>query len=397
MNQQPPASPSVGALISSRDTIPPTLRVDAVADRFFADKELDALALVEEGRVCGLATRNKSFAILFRRFGFELYGRDSILAIADRTPLIVEENERLDAALERAMARPFQDIYDEIVVVDRQGLFQGLLSVKQMVVAQGNALAHSILERELALTRAREMQKVSDIKSQFIAHVTHELRSPVNAIIGIAELMRLALEVGRTDQLAEKLSLLSSSAANLRAIITNILDLSKIEAGKMEVVAAPFDLAALLHEVAETTRVLLGGKPVVVEVAAALPRLEIVSDAVKVRQVLVNLTSNAAKFTDRGRVTLRLEEAPGGARLAVGDTGVGIREADLEKLFVAFSQLEEASTRRHEGTGLGLTITRQLLHLLGGRIEVESTYGRGTTFSVFLPAVISQTERVVHG
>jgi signal transduction histidine kinase len=372
-------------LISSREQVPPTMRVERVADRFFAEQDLEALALVEEGRPCGLATRGKVMSILFNRFGFELFGRDPILEIADREPLMVGEDESLEIVLDKAMRREFKDIYDEILVVDEAGLFKGLLSVKRLVVEQGNALTQSMVQKEVALTKAREMKKVTDMKSRFIAHVTHELRSPVNAIIGLSELMQMAVEGGQSHQLPEKLSLLSISAVNLRALITNILDLSKIEAGRMDIIVEEFDLIALLQEVAETTRILLGEKPVVLEVAAGPEPQLIHSDWVKVRQILTNLSSNAAKFTDKGRIAVSLERQGNEFELAVSDTGSGIRKGDLGRLFTSFTQLEDAKTRRHEGTGLGLAITRELVSLLEGRITVASTYGEGTTFTVHLP------------
>ena len=372
-------------LISSREQVPPTIRVERVADRFFAEQDLEALALVEEGRPCGLATRSKVMSILFNRFGFELFGRDPILEIADREPLTVGEEESLEIVLDKAMRREFRDIYDEIVVVDEAGRFKGLLSVKRLVVEQGNALTQSMVQKEVALAKAREMKKVTDMKSRFIAHVTHELRSPVNAIIGLSELMQLAVEGGKTQQLPEKLSLLSSSAVNLRALITNILDLSKIEAGRMDIIVEEFDLIALLREVAETARILLGEKPVVLEVDAGPEPQLIHSDRVKVRQILTNLSSNAAKFTEAGRIAVSLKRRENGFELAVSDTGSGIRKGDLGRLFTSFTQLEDAKTRRHEGTGLGLAITRELVSLLEGRITVASTYGEGTTFTVHLP------------
>lgn len=336
----------VRGLISSRDAVSPGLRVEALADRLFVEQDLEAVALVDEGRPCGLATRAKIMSILFNRFGFELFGRDPILEIADRDPLIVRTEEYLEAVLDKAMRRDFKDIYDEIVVVDQEGLFEGLLSVKRLVLEQGNALAQSIAQREMALTKAREMKKVTDMKSRFIAHVTHELRSPVNAIIGLSELMHLSVKGGHTHQLAEKLSLLSSSAINLRALITNILDLSKIEAGRMDIIVEEFDLAALLREVAETTRILLGSKPVALDMAAAAGPHLIHSDRVKVRQILTNLCSNAAKFTETGRIILRLNRRESDFELAVSDTGSGIREDDLSRLFTSFTQLEDAKTRR---------------------------------------------------
>jgi signal transduction histidine kinase len=372
-------------LISSREQVPPTMRVERVADRFFAEQDLEALALVEEGRPCGLATRGKVMSILFNRFGFELFGRDPILEIADREPLMVGEDESLEIVLDKAMRREFKDIYDEILVVDEAGLFKGLLSVKRLVVEQGNALTQSMVQKEVALTKAREMKKVTDMKSRFIAHVTHELRSPVNAIIGLSELMQMAVEGGQSHQLPEKLSLLSISAVNLRALITNILDLSKIEAGRMDIIVEEFDLISLLQEVAETTRILLGEKPVVLEVAAGPEPQLIHSDWVKVRQILTNLSSNAAKFTDKGRIAVSLKRQENGFELSVSDTGSGIRKGDLGRLFTSFTQLEDAKTRRHEGTGLGLAITRELVSLLEGRITVASTYGEGTTFTVHLP------------
>jgi signal transduction histidine kinase len=389
----PHDAPPVATLVTSIDIISPETRVSEVADRFFASPELEALALVEQGRPSGLATRSKIFAILFRRFGLEIYGRHPISKIADSEPMTVGEEERLDLVLDRAMRRNFEDIYDEILVVDGEGLFKGLLSVKRLVVEQGNVLAESRVQREMALNKAREMKKVTDLKSQFIAHVTHELRSPVNAIIGLSELMKMALNRGEIKPLRDKLPLLASSAVNLRAIITNILDLSKIEAGKMDVFSETFDLSALMQEVCDTTRILLGDKPVSVEVECDEGPFLFESDAIKIRQILVNLTSNAAKFTEEGTIRLTLERQASGIRLVVVDTGGGIREADLEKLFTAFAQLEDARTRRHEGTGLGLTITRQMVGLLGGSIHVHSVFGRGTTFEVLLPFAIPQAER----
>ena len=122
----------VGRLISSQEHVPPTVRVERVADRFLAEQDLEALALVDQDRPCGLATRSKVMSILFNRFGFELFGRDPILEIADRDPLIVRTEEYLEAVLEKAMRRDFKDIYDEIVVVDGEGRFEGLLSVKRL-------------------------------------------------------------------------------------------------------------------------------------------------------------------------------------------------------------------------------------------------------------------------
>lgn len=374
---------SVSELISVRDAVAPQLRVEAVVDQFFNGRKLEALALVENGQVLGLALRGKIFARLFRRFGFELYARSPIIEIAETAPLIVKVTEALDSILEKAMQRTAADIYDEVVVVDENDFYLGLLSVKGMVLAQGDALSQSLIHRELALGRALEMQKVSEIKSEFIAHVTHELRSPANVILGAAELMQMSLKAKDFPELERHLNLLTIGSVNMRAIITNILDLSKIEAGKMEVLPGPFEVRSLLQEVADMTGVLLGGRPVAVKVVAE-PAV-FVADFVKIRQILLNLGSNAAKFTEQGSIELSCTPADGGMLLAVKDSGIGIQPEDLEKLFAPFTQVEAAKTRQHQGTGLGLTITWKLVQILGGTISVESSYGHGSIFSLFLP------------
>ncbi|MHB8844206.1 MAG: sensor histidine kinase [Nitrospirota bacterium] len=376
---------SVGDLIVSNGRTTPQTTVNSVADRFFSTTALDAIAVVEEAEPVGLVTRPKLLFTLFRRFGFELYGKHPVIVIADTTPLIVPENERLDVVIDMALERPPQDIYDEIIVTSQAGDYRGLLSVKQLVIQQSNALASSVLQKEMAHARAQELEKINEVKSQFLANVTHELRSPVNAIIGLAELLRMSAEKGSVEQIKERLSFMISSATNLRTVITNILDLSKIEAGKMTVSRQEVNVVELVTEIAETTRIFLGKKPVAVEVSAPSLPVRLSTDPIKLRQILMNLASNAAKFTDSGRIGIGLSLHGNGLAIAVSDTGIGIKEEDLHKLFSAFSQIEDAKTKKHEGTGLGLTITRNLAELIGGAVSITSTYGQGSTFVVTLP------------
>jgi signal transduction histidine kinase len=382
----------VGKLITSDECVPPSTAVRYVTDKFFNSAQMDAVALVEGREPVGLVTRPKLLFTLFRRYGFELYERKPIITVADIEPLMIYEGERLDVAINKALDRPAPDIYDEVIVVDDNWHYKGLLSVKQMIIQQSNTLANSIVQKKMASERAKELEKINQVKSQFIANVTHELRSPVNAIIGLSELMRISCEKGYMDQLKDRLSLLMSSATSLRAIITNILDLSKIEAGKMEVIYECFDVTAIFNEVAETTRILVGNKPIDVEVVTHENPVFITSDSVKVRQILINLTSNAVKFTDKGKIILTLSTGNNGIKIAVSDTGIGIKEDDLSRLFKAFSQLEDAKTKRYEGTGLGLTITKNLLDLLDGGISVASKFGKGTTFEVYLPKQTKETK-----
>ncbi len=375
----------VGELITSNEFVAPQIIVNKVAERFFGTTDLDAIAVVEGKEPVGLATRTKLLFALFRRYGFELYGKYPIIALADKTPLIVPESERLDVVIEKALERLPQDIYDEIIVTYPDGTYKGLLSVKQLVIQQSNALASSILQKEIASARAQELEKINQVKSQFLANVTHELRSPVNAIIGLAELLRMSAEKGSIEQIKERLSFMISSATSLRTIITNILDLSKIEAGKMVVAFQDVNVISLISEIAETARILIGKKPVIVEVAAPTNRVMMSTDPVKLRQILMNLMSNAVKFTESGRIEIKLSVLGSSLAIAVRDTGIGIKEEDLGKLFAAFSQIEDATTKKHEGTGLGLKISKNLVELIGGTISITSVYGKGTTFVISFP------------
>ncbi len=378
-------SPLVGGLVSSDACVYPATKVRDVVEQFFESAHMDAVAVVEGREAVGLVTRPKLLFSIFRRYGFELYGKKPIIVIADTDPLCICERERLDVAIDRALARPSQDVYDEIIITDENGHYRGLLPVRQMIIQQSNLLANNIVEREMAHERARELEKVNHIKSQFIANVTHELRSPVNAIIGLTELMKMSCEKGHLGQVMDRLNLVMSGATHLRAIITNILDLSKIEAGRMEIINEDFDIMATIREVAETTKVLLGAKPVEVLIDSAFHQLPVHFDPIKVKQILTNLTSNAAKFTERGRITLAVLTSGGELIIKVTDTGIGIKKENMERLFTAFSQVGDVTTKRHEGTGLGLTITKNLLHMLGGGISMESEFGSGTAFEVTLP------------
>ncbi len=375
----------VGELIASSDQVTPQTIVSEVSDRLFSSPNLEALAVVDGVMPQGLITRTKLFFTLSRRYGHELFARQPIITIADTSPLIVSDNELLDEVIEKAFARSPQNIYDEIIVAKADGTYLGLLSVKRLVLEQSNALSRSILQEEMATTRAKELERINQVKAQFLANVTHELRSPVNAIIGLAELLRLAADKGSMEQVQERLSFMISTATNLRAVITNILDLSKIEAGKMEVAHQTVEAGSLLHEIAETTRVLIGEKPVTVRVLAPAEPVIVSTDAIKLRQIVTNLTSNAAKFTGRGSIEMCLDILEERVVIQIRDTGIGIREEDLKLIFSAFGQVEDATTKTHEGTGLGLTISKNLAKLLGGSISVTSSYGNGSTFSLSIP------------
>ncbi|MBC9178461.1 response regulator [Pseudoroseomonas ludipueritiae] len=253
---------------------------------------------------------------------------------------------------------------------------------------------------EEALTAAKAAAEDANMaKSQFIANMSHELRTPLSAVIGYSEMLEEEAEdLEGAESFREDLAKINSNARHLLSLINDVLDLSKIEAGKMEVQPEDFDTGSLLREVASTVEALVAKKDnrLELEIAPDLPEMH--SDPVKLRQCLFNLLGNAAKFTERGRVTLSARPEPGREgwiAFRVTDTGIGMTPEQLERLFQRFSQADSTTTRRFGGTGLGLAITKAFVSMLGGRVEVESTPGQGTAFTIRLPADIRQ-ERVEH-
>lgn len=382
--------PRLGDLVTSTEMIDGRTRVDVVAERFRNERELEALVVIDEsGRALGLLDRTKLLLRLAHQYGFALYARSPVTRMLEGAPLFVSEDDRLEPVLVRVLERPEADVYDSIVVVDTEGkgLARGTVSVKQLVLHQSAALANATIERQLMRERTRELEKVSELKSNFIAHVTHELRAPVNAIIGIVELLTQSSKQNDVARMGEMLALLASSATSLRALVGNVLDLSKLEAGHVQVIVETVDLVALVRDVASVTRVLVGRKPVTVEVVAHDGPVTLRTDPVKVKQVLMNLASNAAKFTERGQIRLSVTCDQERFRIAISDTGVGIAPDKQEAVFLPFVQEEAVHTRHHEGTGLGLSIARRMAELVGGRLTLESTAGRGSTFTAEFPSL----------
>ncbi|WP_454717677.1 ATP-binding protein [Caulobacter segnis] len=240
-----------------------------------------------------------------------------------------------------------------------------------------------------ALERAQEeAQEASRAKSAFLAMMSHELRTPMNGILGLA----YALRGAKLDQRqAEYLEMIEQSGHGLMTILNDILDLSKIEAGKLELEVAAFDIRKLAAQIrlvwSETAR--LKAVDLVLDIDPATPEW-LSGDAARVRQVLMNLVSNALKFTETGRVTVRIAPTGEGVLLAVTDTGVGMSEEQQERLFTPFVQGDRTIARRFGGTGLGLAICRQLVDMMDGEIGVESTPGQGSTFTARLPLAASQ-------
>ncbi|HSH17146.1 MAG TPA: PAS domain S-box protein, partial [Verrucomicrobiae bacterium] len=293
------------------------------------------------------------------------------------------------------------------IVWDEHGRVREILSIGTDITDQRKAelalqMLNETLELEVvartadlsaALVRAEAADR---IKSAFLATMSHELRTPLNSIIGFTGILLQGLPGPLNPEQTKQLSMVKGSARHLLELINDVLDISKIEAGQLEVRAEPFDLGESIERVTASVKPFVEKKGValVVNLPSSLP--EMVGDRRRVEQILLNLLNNALKFTEQGEVALTVETVAGfqanpeaasvpALRLRVADTGIGIKPEELALLFQPFRQLDTGLTRQHEGTGLGLAICRRLANLMGGRISADSEWMKGSVFTVVLP------------
>jgi PAS domain S-box-containing protein len=247
-------------------------------------------------------------------------------------------------------------------------------------------LERRVAERTAELQVATEKAQAADrLKSAFLATMSHELRTPLNSIIGFTGIMLQGLAGPLNDEQTRQLRMVQSSARHLLALINDILDISKIEAGQLEVASESFNMRKSIETIVRAVTPLAEKKGLAL-VAEVAPEVgQIVSDRRRVEQILINLVNNAVKFTEQGEVHIVCEVSDAWLVTRVIDTGIGIRPEDMDKLFEPFRQIEHGLTRRHEGTGLGLSICKRLVEMLGGEIWAESEWGVGSTFTFTLP------------
>jgi signal transduction histidine kinase/CheY-like chemotaxis protein len=255
----------------------------------------------------------------------------------------------------------------------------------QVAVAIDNARSY-----ELSQQLIKDLREVDQLKSQFLANMSHELRTPLNSIIGFSRVILKGIDGPVSDLQQQDLTAIYNSGQHLLGLINDILDLARIEAGKMELNFEEVHLAEMVTSVFSTAKGLVKEKPIhlIPRIPADMPTVR--GDTMRVRQVLLNLISNASKFTDEGSITVEtsVQKGPTGrmeALINVVDTGPGISLEDQEKLFKAFSQVDGSATRKSGGSGLGLSICANLVQLHGGRISVHSEVGKGSTFWFTLP------------
>src|SRR5262245_3292677 len=299
--------------------------------------------------------------------------------------------------LARAMTRPLSALVDAAERISRGDFAARVESSKQDEVGRlatsFNAMAESLARNQAALEeKVRELERANHLKSEFLATVSHELRTPLNVILGYTEMLAGGVAGAVTEAQVEMIATIERYSRNQLELITSVLDFARLNSGKVSINAQRFTLAPLLTEIQAYQGTRLGPE---VELCVTVDAdvVDVMTDRIKLQEIVRNLVDNAVKFTEAGRIAVHAHiTEPGWLAIDVEDSGPGIPPEDAETIFDAFHQLGESSTRRTGGVGLGLSIVRQLAEALGGRVSVTSQLGEGARFRVLIPCVLAATD-----
>jgi PAS domain S-box-containing protein len=299
-------------------------------------------------------------------------------ALAERAPVLVEDEP---IATRKRGRRSL--CTTKIPIFDERGEPIYVLGISRDITEQK--------ETHARLEQAKEHERASRAKSAFLANMSHELRTPLNSIIGFSEILEDRVPGPLNETQERYVANVLTSAKHLLRLIGEILDLSKLEAGRMRLVFAETDLSAALRRVAGIVQPLAAKKDIAIQIEDADRELTVEADEQRIDQILYNLLSNAVKFTlEGGRIDIQATRSGESIEVTVRDTGIGIAAQDLDRIFLEFEQADSSYTRTQQGTGLGLALTRRLVELHGGRIGVTSVLGEGSAFTFAIP--VRQTQ-----
>ena len=352
------------------------------------DHGLPGIIVMGEKGFRGLVSRNQFFQRLGRLFGIEVYSTRPITAFLDSLPtppLVLPGHTTIQSAAIVCLARPAENVYDPFVVTMPNGPPR-LVDFLALILKQTELVSEAQTE---AQTQKAEAIAANNAKSEFLAKMSHELRTPLTAIIGYGEILLEDSEASGQEATISRLRNIISAGLHLLEMINGILDLAKIESGKMEIFLESFSPSALVEEIAGTVGPLMQKNNNTFSLSCAQDLGVMKSDELKLKQCLLNLLGNASKFTQNGRVDLRVtresDREGAWAVFQVTDTGIGMNESQVNNLFEPFYQADSSISRRYGGTGLGLSLTKQFCDMLGGNLSVKSEMDRGTCFTMRLP------------
>lgn len=321
--------------------------------------------------------------IIVNRLTSPLYALSTVMQKAGEGDAKVRAKSDGPAEI-RTIAQVFNQMIAALEERDRQ-LREHNENLEALVASRTQELVEA---RDQALLASRH-------KSEFLANMSHELRTPLNAIIGYSEMVIEEMEMVGNAGVVADLRRVHNAANHLLAMINTILDMAKIEAGRMDVWLEPVDLGDLLSEVVDTIRVLVKKNDNQLTTEFESAQRQIMIDGQKLRQIMLNLLSNAAKFTKQGMVSIKVVSTPNALMIRVSDTGIGMTEEQQAHIFEEFRQADMSTTREYGGTGLGLSITQRWCNLLGGEISVKSVLQKGSEFLVTIPLPITVSDREV--
>src|SRR5215469_6683484 len=372
---------SLADVLLDIEPVAPQITSGVVYNRFRDDPELISIPVVADGKPLGLVYRTTLMMGLAHKYGNALYADKSVTHLMDSQPLIVDQSVNVDD-LEAIIANEKPSALMRGFIVTRDGIYAGVASALSLLRLSMARTARRNRELEYARSRA---EAANEAKSQFLTIMTHELRTPLNAIIGFTDLMQSGA-FGKIEppRYGDYITDINNAANQLLAIINDVLDMAKIEQGKMVLHDEPVDIKSLIDTIVRVfgERAEAGRLALSTELPAETITLS--ADQRALRHILLNLLSNAVKFTPAGGdVVVRLTRLPdGGVELSVADTGIGMTDEHITVALTPFAQVENAYTRKYDGTGLGLPLVKSLVELHGAALAIDSRLGAGTVVRI---------------
>jgi two-component system, sensor histidine kinase and response regulator len=384
---------SINRLLIDVAPVLPDTRCQIIFSIFERNPDIPGIAVTDQdGTVVGLVNRKKCLSMLARPLMRDLYDKRPVSLIMEQNPVLFPITDSLDDVTLRLATCQDQTMLEGFIL-SHEGRYVGMGKVIDLLTQTAEQNKQRTEVFELAL---REAEEASRYRGEFLANMSHEIRTPMNAIMGMTQ---LAMRLNNSKQARNYLDKILNASESLLGIINDILDFSKIDAGRMTLETIDFDLETLISDVATAFELKANekGLELLTSIDPSLS-LNLVGDPLRLRQVLLNLCSNAVKFTPTGEVLIKVERIDAldgqvGLRFCVMDTGIGLSEDQINRLFQAFTQADTSTTRQYGGTGLGLVICKQLSELMGGTIGVSSSIGKGSTF--WFTAYMTESTKIV--